>query len=140
MSFDVNRRFNGLQEEMEKFDIDLAIYSSCENFQYLTGLIGGPLTVGSWRRAIDLGSPVSNLFVGRGKEPILTLPRFYEDRRGKPQTWIKDVRVLEDAQNPTWGFRYGENYGILLKEVFRDLYLKPKAEDRTRRSCRGIHH
>jgi len=54
MSFDFKRRLDGLQEKMQKLDLDLAVYGSCQNFQYLTGLLI------DWRHGVDLGSQVQH--------------------------------------------------------------------------------
>ena len=62
-----SRRLEGLRERMETGGIDLVVYGSCQNFQYLTGL---PV---EWRRGVDLMHPEDNVFVPRKGEPILTL-------------------------------------------------------------------
>jgi Xaa-Pro aminopeptidase len=125
MSSGVERRFKGLRSEMDKFGVDVVVYGSCQNFQYLTGVVGPPLTIGCWRSGTDLGSPVANLFVGRTGDPILTLPKHYEDRRWRPQSWIRDIRVLEDPMNPPGGgYRYGESYPDLVRQVLSDLDLR----------------
>jgi Xaa-Pro aminopeptidase len=67
VGFDFKRRLNELQERMTELDLDLVVYGSCQNFQYLT-----ELSV-DWRRGIDHGSQVNNVFVPRKGEPILTI-------------------------------------------------------------------
>jgi Xaa-Pro aminopeptidase len=100
------RRLFGLQEKMTENEVDLVVYGSCQNFQYLTGLII------DWRSGIDLGSHVNNVFVPRTGEPILTLEEDWTDQANK--TWIKDVRILGK----------GENYGCMLRKVLKDLNFK----------------
>jgi Xaa-Pro aminopeptidase len=98
-----SRRLAGLRERMEAGGIDLVVYGSCQNFQYLTGL---PV---DWRRGVDLMYSQDNVFVPRVGEPILTLSpasgRYAED------SWIDDTRVLER----------GENYPGMVKKVAMDL-------------------
>ena len=67
MSFDFKRRLVGLQDKMEEFGLDLVVYGSCQNFQYLTGLLI------DWRHWTDLGSQANNVFVPREGEPILAV-------------------------------------------------------------------
>jgi len=50
MSLNFKRRLIGLQERMINIGLDLVVYGSCQNFQYLTGLLL------EWRRGMDLGS------------------------------------------------------------------------------------
>jgi len=100
------RRLFGLQEKMAENKVDLVVYGSCQNFQYLTGLLI------DWRSGIDLGSYVNNVFVPRTGEPILTLEEDWADHANK--TWIKDVRILGK----------GENYGYMLRKVLKDLNFK----------------
>ena len=78
------RRLKGLQETMEEKGVDLTVYGSCPNFQYLTGL---PI---EWRRGRDLVQPEDNVFVPREEPPIVTLT---EGSMGHAEaSWIKDVR------------------------------------------------
>ena len=96
------RRLTGLQEKMEELGIDLAIYGSCQNFQYLTGLLT------EWRRGVDLQSPVNNVFVPVEGEPILTKG----GSPGSPEDlWIKDVRDVER----------GASYKEIVEGVVADL-------------------
>ena len=67
MSLDFKRRLVGLQERMVDLGLDLVVYGSCQNFQYLTGLLI------EWRRGTDLGSGANNVFVPREGEPILQI-------------------------------------------------------------------
>ena len=98
-----SRRLKGLQERMEARGIDLVVYGSCQNFQYLTGL---PV---EWRRGVDLMHHEDNVFVPREGEPILTLApgsgRHCED------SWIGDTRVLDKD----------ESYPGMVKKVAMDL-------------------
>ena len=48
MSLNFKRRLVGLQEKMTDLGLDLVVYGSCQNFQYLTGLLI------DWRRGTDL--------------------------------------------------------------------------------------
>jgi Xaa-Pro dipeptidase len=121
MGFDFRRRFDGLQEQMEKFNLDLVVYGSCQNFQYLTGL-NEKNQYWNWRRYTDLGSSVENLFVARNREPILTLSQQIVEYSPQRKTSVKDVRILDDG--PLFGFHYGENYGKLVRKVINDLNIK----------------
>lgn len=91
---------------MAELGFDLVVYGSCQNFQYLTGLIS------EWRRGIDLGSPVRNVFVARTGEPVLTASEAAATLA--PNTWIKDIRTVER----------GGDYGALAKGVVSDLGVK----------------
>jgi len=91
---------------MAELGFDLVVYGSCQNFQYLTGLIS------EWRRGIDLGSPVRNVFVARTGEPVLTASEAAATLA--PNTWIKDIRAVER----------GGDYGALAKRVVSDLGVK----------------
>jgi len=106
MDHDFQRRLIGLQEKMEEIDLDLVVYGSCQNFQYLTGLLI------DWRHGIDLGSEANNVFVPRKGDPILTLSEEMSEK--SPQTWIKDVRTLKKE----------EDYGDLIGKLISDLDLK----------------
>ena len=87
MTMNFSRRLAGLQDTMETRKIDLVVYGSCQNFQYLTGL---PV---EWRRGVDLMPPEDNVFIPREGEPILTLaPGSGKFSEG---SWIGDTRVLE---------------------------------------------
>lgn len=97
------RRLAGLQGKMGELEIDVVVYGSCQNFQYLTGL---PV---EWRRGVDLMYPADNVFVPREGEPILTLG---PASAGKAEGgWIKDVRALER----------GEEYRPVVEGVASDL-------------------
>jgi len=67
MNMDFKRRLTELQEKMEESDLDLVVYGSCQNFQYLTGLLI------DWRHGIDLESDANLVFVPRRGEPTLTV-------------------------------------------------------------------
>lgn len=98
-----SRRLAGLRERMEEGAIDLVVYGSCQNFQYLTGL---PV---EWRRGVDLMHPEDNIFVPRKGEPILTLAPG-SGGHGE-DSWIGDTRVIER----------GESYPGMVKKVAMDL-------------------
>lgn len=100
------RRLEGLQQKMLKADIDLVVYGSCQNFQYLTGLLV------NWRRWVDLGCWANNVFVPRKGEPILTLDEGSSEQAR--HTWIKDCRILAKK----------ENYRDTLRKVISDFDLK----------------
>jgi len=106
MSLNFKRRLMGLQERMVDQGLDLVVYGSCQNFQYLTGLLI------DWRRGTDLGSWVNNVFVPREGELILTLAEAFSEHAS--ETWIGDIRVLER----------GGCYGELVDRVVSDLDLK----------------
>jgi Xaa-Pro aminopeptidase len=106
MSLNFERRLIGLQEKMKEIDLDLIIYGSCQNFQYLTGILI------DWRHEIDLGSEANNVFVPREGEPIIALAEDFSEQA--TQTWIKDVRLLERERS----------YGELVRKVVSDLDLK----------------
>jgi Xaa-Pro aminopeptidase len=91
LDFDFKRRMDGLQGRMGELGIDLVVYGSCQNFQYLTGL---PV---EWRRATDLMSPEDNVFVPKKGEPILTLSQASSEYAEK--AWIGDVRVVEQGKD-----------------------------------------
>ena len=80
-------RLTGLKGKMGELGVDLAVYGSCQNFQYLTGL---PI---EWRRGRDLIHPEDNVFVPVEGDPILTLSKASEGHA--EGSWIGDVRVLE---------------------------------------------
>jgi Xaa-Pro aminopeptidase len=105
---DFKRRLLGLQRKMEETDLDMVVYGSCQNFQYLTGLLV------DWRRGIDLGSKANAVFVARRGEPILTLSEDASERA--TSTWIKDSRIL----------RKDEDYGGFVRNVISDLDVKGK--------------
>ena len=109
MSLDFKRRLIGLQEKMSEIGLDVVIYGSCQNFQYLTGL---PI---DWRSGIDLGSAANNVFVAREGLPILTLDEAYlREAHINQQTWIKDVRILKGEKD----------YGEMIASVLSDLCVK----------------
>ena len=105
MSINFERRLVGLQEKMADMGLELVVYGSCQNFQYLTGILI------EWRRGTNLMSGANNVLVPLEGEPILTLAE--ASSRLASQTWIKDVRVLER----------GVNYGDLINKVISDLDL-----------------
>jgi Xaa-Pro aminopeptidase len=68
---DYQRRINGLQQEMRQEDIDLVLYGSCPNYQYLTGI---PV---DWRSAPDLQPPGDLILVPRDGDPVLITSGHY---------------------------------------------------------------
>jgi Xaa-Pro aminopeptidase len=108
MSFNFNRRLVGLQEKMEELDLDLVVYGSCQNFQYLTGLLF------DWRRGIDLANAANNIFVPREGEPILTLGE--ESTKRPVTTWVKEIRTLGEK----------DSFEKLIRRVISDLHLNIK--------------
>jgi Xaa-Pro aminopeptidase len=108
MNADYKRRLIGLQEKMEEFDLDLVVYGSCQNFQYLTGLLI------DWRHWADLGNPANLVFVPRKGEPILTVGD--EWAKTTSETWIKDVRT----------FTGKDRLETLIAKVLKDLDLHGK--------------
>jgi Xaa-Pro aminopeptidase len=105
MSVDYKRRLIGLQEKMEKVDLDLVVYGSCQNFQYLTGLLI------DWRHWTDLGNPANLVFIPRKGEPILTVGD--EWAKTTRETWIKDARTFTDK----------DKLETLIRKVLKDLDL-----------------
>ena len=103
MEMDFKRRLTGLQEKMVELDIDVVVYGSCQNFQYLTGLLV------EWRRGVDLQYPETNVFVPREGDPILTLS---VAAAGHAEgCWIEDVRPMER----------GAEYKPVVEKVAADL-------------------
>jgi len=92
-----------LQERMEGLGLELVVYGSCQNFQYLTG------TLVDWRRGRDLTHPEDNVFVPREGDPIATLSEASSGHA--KETWIEDVRVHEGDGK----------YGETLERVLSDL-------------------
>jgi len=65
------RRLDGLQQEMRDKEIDLVLYGSCPNYQYLTGIQV------DWRLAPDL-QPAGNLIlIPQDGEPVLIVSGSY---------------------------------------------------------------
>ena len=108
MRFDFKRRLTELQKKMEELDLDLVVYGSCQNFQYLTDLQV------DWRHWTDLGSQANNIFVPRIGEPILTVGE--EWAKQASNTWVKDVRTFGEK----------DSFEKLVRKVLSDLSLKKK--------------
>jgi Xaa-Pro aminopeptidase len=108
MSFDFKRRLLGLQDKMHELGLDLVVYGSCQNFQYLTGLLT------DWRHWIDLGSQANDVFVPSEGEPVVTVGE--EWAKQVPQTWIKDVRAFGEK----------DSFEKLIRNVLSDFDLKAK--------------
>jgi Xaa-Pro aminopeptidase len=108
MGFDFKRRLTGLQQKMKETGLDLVVYGSCQNFQYLTGLLI------DWRHWTDLGSAINNVFVSKRGEPVLTLHEEWSKEAAR--TWIKDVRVLTTE----------ESFEKELKKILKYLSLDGK--------------
>ena len=68
---DYKRRLDGLQLEMREQDIDLVLYGSCPNYQYLTGIQV------DWRLAPDLQPPGDLILVPQDGEPVLIASGHY---------------------------------------------------------------
>lgn len=68
------RRLDGLQQEMRKKDIDLVLYGSSPNFQYLTGIQV------NWRSAPDLKPSGDILLIPQYGEPILIVSGYYSTK------------------------------------------------------------
>lgn len=68
---DYQRRISGLQQVMRQQDIDLVLYGSCPNYQYLTGIQV------DWRGAPDLRPAGDLILVPRDGEPILIVSGRY---------------------------------------------------------------
>jgi Xaa-Pro dipeptidase len=108
MVFDFKRRIVGLQEKMDELDLDLVVYGSCQNFQYLTGLLI------DWRRWVDLGSKANLVFVPRNGKPVLTVGEEWE--KLARQSWIKDVRTFGEK----------ESFEGLIRNAVSDIDLRGK--------------
>lgn len=93
---------------MDGLGLDLVVYGSCQNFQYLTGLLI------DWRRWVDLGSSLNNFLVPRNGEPVLILGE--EWGKQASQTWVKDVRVLGEK----------DNFEKVITKVLSDFDVKVK--------------
>jgi Xaa-Pro dipeptidase len=106
MSFDFKRRLIGLQNKMEELDLDLVVYGSCQNFQYLTG------SLIDWRRGIDLESQVNNVFVPLKGEAIVTVGEEWSKQASEGS--LKDVRTLGEK----------DSFEKLIRNVLSDLNVK----------------
>lgn len=118
MTSSFKKRLHGLQENMG--ELDLIIFGSCQNFQYLTGLNI------DWRHGTDLGSAANNIFIPKEGEPILALDEGsfvvagerYGSSFPKPDlisdTWIKDIRFYNKE----------DNYNKFLNNIITDLNIK----------------
>lgn len=93
---------------MEELGLDLVVYGSCQNFQYLTGLLF------DWRHGTDLASQANNIFVPRKGQPILTLDE--EWAKEVARTWVKEIRMLKER----------DNFEKLVRKVISDLGLNAK--------------
>lgn len=65
------RRLGGLQRAMQQQNIDLVMYGSCPNHQYLTGILT------DWRGAADLQPQGDLILVPREGEPVLIVSGSY---------------------------------------------------------------
>ncbi len=68
---DYQRRIRGLQRMMKQQNIDLVMYGSCPNHQYLTGIVT------DWRGAPDLQPEGDVILVPREGEPVLIVSGSY---------------------------------------------------------------
>jgi Xaa-Pro aminopeptidase len=89
--FNFKRRIVGLQEKMDELGLDLVVYGSCQNFQYLTGLLI------DWRRSVDLGNQANLVFVPRRGAPVLTVGEEWGKTASK--SWIKDARTFGEKES-----------------------------------------
>jgi len=103
VDMDYMRRLTGLQEKMEEDGLDVVVYGSGQNFQYLTGLLV------EWRRGVDLQYPETNIFVPKEGAPIMTLSAAASGYA--EECWIDDVRPLER----------GADYKEVVSSVASDL-------------------
>ena len=83
---DFRGRLKWVQDKMDDHDLDLIVFGSSPDTQYISG------SNVDWRRSRDLRHPEDCLFVPRDGEPIL-MNGVYSVWRAK-STWIKDVRNL----------------------------------------------
>ena len=97
------RRVESLQKQMSESKIDMTLYGSCPNFQYLTGL---PL---GWRGGIDRIRPEDALLVPKEGEPVLTLSGPASENAAS--CWIEDIRILQR----------GESYSKTIAKAAADL-------------------
>jgi len=101
-------RLKWVQDKMDDHDLDLIVFGSGPDTQYISG------SSVDWRRSRDLRHPEDCLFVPRDGEPIL-MNGVYSVWRSK-STWIKDVRnlvLLQDIRPE-------------VKTVLNDLVTDPK--------------
>ena len=91
MVFNFKRRILGLQEKMDELGVGLVVYGSCQNFQYLTGLLI------DWRRSVDLGNQANLVFVPRRGAPVLTVSEEWGKTASK--SWIKDARTFGEKES-----------------------------------------
>lgn len=68
---DYQRRLDGLQQAMRQDGIDLVLYGSCPNYQYLTGIQA------DWRLAQDLQPPGDLILVPQDGDPVLIASGHY---------------------------------------------------------------
>lgn len=88
MIFNFRRRLAGLQQKMEELGTDLVVYGSCQNFQYITGILI------DWRHGVDLGNKANLVFVPRRGDPVVTVIEEWEKEASKG--WIEDVRTFKE--------------------------------------------
>ena len=102
-----NNRVKWLQDRMDEQDLDLTIYGSSSNFQYLTGIDI------DWRLYIEPGYPWTNIFVPRIGDPILTADSKIMSQA--ENCWIEDVRIVKRiAQRDS-------NFIDVVKQVASDI-------------------
>ena len=98
------RRLDGLQQEMRKKDIDLVLYGSCPNFQYLSGIQV------NWRLAPDHQPPGDIILVPQYGDPVLIVSGNYTTNSCP----IENVHPYE----PSIGYRG------MLDSIVQDLSIK----------------
>ncbi|MBU1049650.1 Xaa-Pro peptidase family protein [Candidatus Bipolaricaulota bacterium] len=100
---DYQRRLDGLQQEMRLQGIDLVLYGSCPNYQYLTGIQV------DWRGAPDLQPRGDLILVPRDGEPVLIASGHY------PTDGCSITKV--HSYDPSAGYRG------MLRSIINDLAL-----------------
>jgi Xaa-Pro dipeptidase len=90
---DFRRRLSGLQEKMEKRELELVVLGAGPDFQYLTG------TSVEWRRGRDLTNPADALFVPLEGTPIILTGMGASVKA--LDGWVDDVRSLGMFEQPT---------------------------------------
>ena len=106
--FDYHRRYVWIQDKMERQGIDLIVYGSSPDIQYLTG------SLADWRRSRDLRHPEDCLFLPCEGEPIL-MSGVYSSAMSE-YAWVKDKRFLHVLQD----------FRLEVKKALKDLVSDPK--------------
>ena len=101
---DYARRLTALQDAMREHDADLAVYGTCQNYLYLTGI---PV---DWRAAPDSLPAGCDVFVPREGKAVATAPGPIE------------VPESCEVRSPD----AGQSYESLVRGILSDLQLKPR--------------